>query len=1407
MKKIAFLLTISLFLQGFFVSPVLARVIATYPSSYTEGEDTLELPYEEPQPDLPLYRVYNVDNKIIVSTRVPIAGMQIETSGDWDLSQSLLPNGWTLRENNGRVLMYSLSDSVLNGPVDLFSYSGNLSVSQTVAADRQGNRIMPPPNSSVPQVVALSEDKLIEYNNFFDSVSKQDISLLATTSTIVYADNISAGPGQTNVEYNISMDNFDSSVAGIQFTLSDLPDWVLAVNAVSQVVGFDAYVNDHDGIAELMVINLEGDTMPVGNNLPLVDLYFNVDNSAVLGGVSTTTFSEIIVSDVYGNPLVGEGVAGVVAIGTKGDINIDGVVDILDVVKTINFALDIETPTQNELWLADMNNDLQINVLDVVQIINLIFIPVPDQLAVNLAVDTPAAGFVVSNAVRHPFTKINLVAGDQDVEVDLLTLQRGGLGQDGAFSSVDIVDADTLLPVTASQQVLNASHQATFNQNFVIPANTTKSLYLVGNMGTLVNYAGEAPSLDLVGITLVGSTPIVASLPIAGNQQTLNATITIGSVGAGIGTYNQATSTAVSLGSQDYTFLGFRIQSGSVEPIVFDQIAIYQEGTAQLGTDLVNFELFRDTTKIADGIVNGDYIYFTNLNDYIPQGNTFQYQVKADVAGGIARTVDLGIYDRYDALVTGQTYGYNIAIYTFGPGSSWNSPILSGNQFTLSGGTLSVANGNSVPAQNITIGNDQEIGAFQFTATGENMEISSLSLNIVSSASATIEDALQGVKIVDENGTTVAGPVDLMNNTLRATFSDLFVVPVGVHEYKVVANLVPNGGWNSNDTIYAQLNTPATSIVATGALSGNRIWAMPNSAVNTNIQTVKTANLTVTRDTLPANGYAIIGAQDVLLGSWTFDAGESGEDIRVTTLQFAASSSNATNLTVYDGAYASGVALTPVMPAPAINYDGATTTFAFDNPIIIPAGTSRTVQLVGDIESSATPGNSAQFGLTDISYSLNNSVIAYGVNTGIRAGVYLVADNGAVLTYVPTGSVTVSNYNNPTNSLVRAGATGVTFGSIKFDAMFEDLDLDQLRIYIQDGGITGTATGNYQDVVMVYIYDGSTLLASNAIPSTGYYTFNFNNGSLVVPREGSKILTIKADIGTINSNFDNAPASPSADIKFGLGGTDGFRFTGSDSNAVATETYLGSTTSAKVLHKAIPTVSYSTTANPLGAVTALNNGASDLFAFSVNADSGGSDVLLYRTSFYLATGGGWNIGVNNCYLKDNYGNAISYPTSPIFMSNGGTYLSFVFNNPNISAGDMKEAIPISPGSTEVYKLNCTVSYAGAGAYVSIALLGDVASSTPATSFGTPESTGQNVADAWRVMDQGNFVWSDNFKNRGLAVDGANATAYGQWYNGYLVAGLGTQTTTTPYSIGWTAKVLPDENVKVETVYKMQEVVR
>ena len=57
-----------------------------------------------------------------------------------------------------------------------------------------------------------------------------------------------------------------------------------------------------------------------------------------------------------------------------GDINIDGLVNILDVVLIVNYVLDPESLTSEQVLVSDYNNDQSIDILDIVELISYILI-------------------------------------------------------------------------------------------------------------------------------------------------------------------------------------------------------------------------------------------------------------------------------------------------------------------------------------------------------------------------------------------------------------------------------------------------------------------------------------------------------------------------------------------------------------------------------------------------------------------------------------------------------------------------------------------------------------------------------------------------------------------------------------------------------------------------------------------------------------------------------------------------------------------------------------------------------------------------------------------------------------------------------------------------------------------------
>ena len=57
---------------------------------------------------------------------------------------------------------------------------------------------------------------------------------------------------------------------------------------------------------------------------------------------------------------------------TAGDVNADGLINVLDVVTVVNFIMGVANPDDDQECASDYNEDGLINVLDVVNIVNVI---------------------------------------------------------------------------------------------------------------------------------------------------------------------------------------------------------------------------------------------------------------------------------------------------------------------------------------------------------------------------------------------------------------------------------------------------------------------------------------------------------------------------------------------------------------------------------------------------------------------------------------------------------------------------------------------------------------------------------------------------------------------------------------------------------------------------------------------------------------------------------------------------------------------------------------------------------------------------------------------------------------------------------------------------------------------------
>ena len=57
-----------------------------------------------------------------------------------------------------------------------------------------------------------------------------------------------------------------------------------------------------------------------------------------------------------------------------GDVNLDGMLDVIDVVQMVGFVLNTTQPTEEQLLTGDMNQDGILNILDVIALVSEILV-------------------------------------------------------------------------------------------------------------------------------------------------------------------------------------------------------------------------------------------------------------------------------------------------------------------------------------------------------------------------------------------------------------------------------------------------------------------------------------------------------------------------------------------------------------------------------------------------------------------------------------------------------------------------------------------------------------------------------------------------------------------------------------------------------------------------------------------------------------------------------------------------------------------------------------------------------------------------------------------------------------------------------------------------------------------------
>lgn len=312
----------------------------------------------------------------------------------------------------------------------------------------------------------------------------------------------------------------------------------------------------------------------------------------------------------------------------------------------------------------------------------------------------PAPTLAPASALFVPFTTFILTAGDKDVTVRSVTVERVGPGKDSAFINLELLDEDGAIVSTA---YFKSNHQVVFKNSFDIPARKAMTLIVAGDMAVdLSGNQGEMPGIKVIAID--ASESLSGELPILGTFQTINSKLVIGSVTATLAGDDPRGNRTRYINDAGTTFASIRLDAGSPESVRLSSIAWEQTGTANAG----------DISNIVT-IVNGNSYPATNNGRFytsvfpdgivIQKGNSLDLALKGDIGiTGSNRTIKFDIYYPTDISVTGILYGFGIYVTPKGNTDvSGNSvfitqdgtvdtlsgfPFFSGSQVTISAGAV-----------------------------------------------------------------------------------------------------------------------------------------------------------------------------------------------------------------------------------------------------------------------------------------------------------------------------------------------------------------------------------------------------------------------------------------------------------------------------------------------------------------------------------------------------------------------------------------------------------------------------------------------------------------------------------------------------------------------------------------------
>lgn len=746
-------------------------------------------------------------------------------------------------------------------------------------------------------------------------------------------------------------------------------------------------------------------------------------------------------------------------------------------------------------------------------------------LSVSLASDNPVSETILvdSDANQYPqalipFLKLNFTAGtDGDVKVTQLKVKRTGIANDSDLGNVYLFEGNTKL---AEYTSFNNKVVTFTNSNglFTVPSGQTKTITVKADL------ARSNPSISAsktIGFEVVSASDITTdgatvsgTFPLMGNKMI---TAQVSDLGAIYFSNYTTYPSSVKGDDKNKELWRFNLTADSQDMEV-RKIVLTMIGTIN-PSNIQNLKLEVAGSQVASAQSigeNNQVIFDLSSNPVrIDAGQTKTFVLKADLNGGAGRSFKFTVQNQTDVVAYDRNYGVFVPVAKDSTtGAFAIIQPTTGAGTSVDSGTLTLGIATDSPIGNIADGaTGLTLAKFSFYAAGEDIKVSSLPVKCTSGDSST---KITNVKLMLEGsqvGTTVSSLTCDNSSTATYTFGNTFIVPRGTTKYLTVVADTTDSTVASGDTIAVTL--AASSGTAQGQSTLNSVTMTDQTA---RTLTVQSGAATVSKnvafgDKSSTNPTGTVNASNVKIASFVITAG-AGEAIDVTQITLKDDSttslgSNFQNLRLKDS---NGNQIGSTI-ASLNTTDGTPTTYSFTpaNAIRINAGQQFVVDVYADIKSSVDDAGTV---LSPV--AVVDSITATGVNTSTDAS-YTTAVNLQAAYIATSGNLTVTvGADTPVAQQLVMGSTDVALATFKLEAdAAEDIQVTDITVSSQIGN---NATGTIKNLKL-YVDGqqiGQTVQFSATSATSTYANATFSGLNLVIPRNSSKIITVRGDVTTYN---------------------------------------------------------------------------------------------------------------------------------------------------------------------------------------------------------------------------------------------------------------------------------------------------